>query len=63
MGHKLAEFDVWEKESQAIHPEIHSRRERISHGPDPPALSDFAETGIIAVYAKSERAGTSRSGP
>ena len=26
-GHKLAEFNVWEQESQAIHPEIHFRRE------------------------------------
>ena len=27
-GHRLAEFDVWERVLQAIHPEIHSRRER-----------------------------------
>ena len=40
-GHKLAEFDVGEQASQAIHSEIHSRRERSSEGPDPPALSDF----------------------
>ena len=42
-GHRLAEFDVWEQASQAIHPEIHSRirRERSFKGPDPPALSDL----------------------
>ena len=44
-GAQIAEFDVWEQVSQAIHPEIHSRREQSSQGPsqgpDPPALSDF----------------------
>ena len=48
-GHRLVEFDVWEQVSQAIHPEIHSRRERSSQGPDPP--SDCIASNLNALHS------------
>ena len=52
--HGLTEFDEWEQVSQAIHPEIHFRRERSSQGPDLlsqilPREESWLEASSIAI--------------